>query len=97
MKAAGVVGIAVFVAAVLIVGMVGLSDRTQEPAGEGTTGPAETGPTVVPDTGSDDVGYRIPTAGTAVRTPVVGELIAEAWLGAGGQIRVYADGRLLTA
>jgi hypothetical protein len=57
-----------------------------------------TGPTVAPDTGSNgNSRYRIPPAGTAVSIPVEGELIAEAFHGAGGQIRVYADGRVLSA
>lgn len=44
--AAGVVGIAVFVAAIWIVTSVGAFDRTQTPAVPGgVTGPAETGPT----------------------------------------------------
>ena len=58
------------------------------------TGPTVTGPTVAPDTGSND-SYRIPPAGTAVSTPVEGKLIAEAYVGVGGQVRVYADGRVL--
>jgi Tol biopolymer transport system component len=45
--AAGVVGIAVFVAAVWVVTGAGSTDRTQRPVvpGGGVTGPAETGPT----------------------------------------------------
>jgi hypothetical protein len=102
--AAGVVGIAVFVAAVWIV-TSGLSlDRSEKfvaPGGDVTgpaaeTGPVEAGPTVAPDTGSNGNGYRIPPAGTAVSTPVEGELIAEAFFPI-GQIRVYADGRVLSA
>jgi len=61
------------------------------------TGPTETGPTVAPDTGSEDNSYRIPPEGTAVSTPVEGELIAEAYGGFTGQVRVYADGRVLSA
>ena len=97
--AAGVVGIAVFVAAVWVVTSVGSVDRTQTPAvpGPAETGPAETGPTVTPDTGSNDISYRIPPEGTAVSTPVVGELIAVAYVGVAGQIRVFADGRVLSA
>jgi hypothetical protein len=52
--AAGVVGIAVFVAAMWIVTSVGSVDRTRGPAGEGTTGPAET----VRGTGPDGTGPR---------------------------------------
>jgi hypothetical protein len=61
------------------------------------TGPTGTGPTVAPDTGSNDISYRIPPAGRAVSSPVEGELIAEAFVGFAGQIRVYADGRVLSA
>jgi hypothetical protein len=104
--AAGVVGIAVFVAAVWVVISVGSFDRTQTPAvpgpaetGPAETGPVETGPTVAPDTRVPGSGfrYRIPAAGTALSTPVEGELIAEAFVGVAGQIRVYADGRVLSA
>jgi hypothetical protein len=92
---AGVVGIAVFVAAVWIVTNEGWFDRTQTPA---APGPVETGPTGAPDTGSNtSYSYRIPPAGTAVSTPVEGELIAEAYVGLAGQVRVYADGRVLKA
>jgi hypothetical protein len=103
--AAGVVGIAVFVAAVWIVTSGGSLDRSRTsvvPGGDVTgpaaeTGPVEAGPTVAPDTGSNGNGYRIPPAGTAVSTPVEGELIAEAFVGFAGQIRVYADGRVISA
>jgi hypothetical protein len=56
--AAGVVGIAVFVAAVWIVTSVGSLDRseTSVPAVSGTTGPAETGPTGPPDATWDGIG-----------------------------------------
>jgi hypothetical protein len=63
------------------------------PAAE--TGPVETGPTVAPRPG--DYGFRIPPAGAAVSTPVEGELIAEAYVGVAGHLRVYADGRVLSA
>jgi hypothetical protein len=61
------------------------------------TGPVETGPTVAPDNRPDDLSSRIPPAGTAVSTPVEGKLIADAYVGFAGQIRVYADGRVLSA
>jgi hypothetical protein len=64
------------------------------------TGPAETGPTVSPGNRSDDNGYyRIPPAGTAVSTPVEGELIeaTAGGLNPGVHVRVYADGRVLSA
>ena len=102
--AAGVVGIAVFVAAVWAVTSVGSLDRSETSVVPGTdvtgpaeTGPVETGPTVAPDTGSDGNGYRIPPAGKDVSAPVEGELIAEAWVGFAYQILVYADGRVLSA
>jgi hypothetical protein len=100
---AGVVGIAVFVAAVWIVTSGGVFDRSETsvvPGGDVTgpaeTGPAETGPTVAPDTGSNGNGYRIPPAGTAVSTPVEGELIAETNYPYPTYVRVYADGRVLS-
>jgi hypothetical protein len=40
--AAGVVGMAVFVVVVLVVGTLGFSERTQGPAGGAETGPTET-------------------------------------------------------
>jgi hypothetical protein len=91
--AAGVVGIAVFVAAVWIV-TSGPFDRTQTPAAPGT-GPTETGPTVAPNNRPFGYGFRIPPAGTAVSTPVEGELIAEAYPFP-EYVRVYADGRVLS-
>lgn len=81
-------------------GMTKLANPTTHASTGGAgTGPAETGPTVAPDTGSEDNSYRIPPAGTAVSTPVEGELIAGAFGigGQTGQIRVYADGRVLSA
>jgi hypothetical protein len=100
--AAGVVGIAVFVAAVLIVtnGLsLDLSETPSVPAGSGTTGPAETGPavagpTVAPDTGWDGVG--LPPKGTPPSTPAEGELVR----GNGGihpwrYAQVYEDGRVI--
>jgi hypothetical protein len=97
---AGVVGIAVFVSAIWIVTSVESPNRSQTPVvpGDDVTGPAETGPTVAPETGSDDYSYRIPPAGTAVSTPVEGELIADfkGYEGFDGYVvRVYADGRVL--
>lgn len=94
---AGVVGMAVFVATVWLVTSGGPQDP-HPPAvpGEDATGPAETGPTVAPDTGSDDYSYRIPPAGTAVSTPVEGELIAETSYAYPTYVRVYADGRVLS-
>jgi hypothetical protein len=102
--AAGVVGIGIFVAAVWIVTSVASLDRSETSVVPGEhvtgpveTGPVETGPTVAPDTGSNDISFRIPPERTAVSTPVEGELIAEAYRGIAGQVRVYADGRVLSA
>jgi hypothetical protein len=95
--AAGVVGIAVFVAAVWIVSSEGWLDRSETSVVPGTdvTGPTETGPTVAPNNPPDDYGFRIPPAGTAVSTPVEGELIAKAYP-IPDYVRVYADGRVLS-
>jgi Tol biopolymer transport system component len=59
---AGVVGIAVFVAAVWIVTSVGSLDRTQTPGASGTTAPAEpttTAPVVAPPSDFPEVDYVI--------------------------------------
>jgi hypothetical protein len=92
-----IVGGAFTVAAVLIAATGLPFDRAQTPAvpGPAETGPVETGPTVAPDDRPDDYTFRIPPAGTAVSTPVEGKLIAEAYVGFGGQVWVYADGRVL--
>ena len=79
--AAGVVGIAVFVAAVWIVTSGGVFDRSETsviPGGSSTTGPAETGPAETGPTGasSDEWdGYGLPPEGTALSTPVEGQPI----------------------
>jgi hypothetical protein len=94
--AAGVVGIAVFVAAVWIVTSVGSFDRTQTPAVPGgvVTGPTGTR-TVGPDAGWDGVGF--PPEGTAPSTPNKGKLVAyyDVIQGA-GYVYVYADGRVIS-
>jgi hypothetical protein len=64
---AGVVGIAVFVALALILGTVGLSDRTQGPAGGAETGPTTTGPA---ETGPAETGPA--ETGPTVTGPVSG-------------------------
>jgi hypothetical protein len=83
---AGVVGIAVFVAALWIVRDVTSLDRTERtvvPGGSGATGPAETGPS---ETGPAETGpavtfpdgwdgHGIPPEGTALSTPVEGQPI----------------------
>ena len=78
--AAGVVGIAVFVAAVWIVTSVGSLDRSEtsvvpggDVPGPAETGPAETGPTGASSDGWD--GYGIPPEGTALSAPAKGHLI----------------------
>jgi hypothetical protein len=94
---AGVVGIAVFVAAIWIVSSEGWLDRSETSVVPGTdvTGPTETGPTVAPNNRPFGYGFPIPPAGTAVSTPVEGELIAKAYP-APDYVRVYADGRVLS-
>jgi hypothetical protein len=79
---AGVVGLAVFVVAILIVASVKSLDRSETtvvPAASGTTGPTETTPTPTPTT-ADDAGwdgYGIPPEGTALSSPVEGQPILE--------------------
>lgn len=98
---AGVLGIAVFVAAVSIVVSGAWFDRTQTPAVQGPTetGPAETGPTaldpVVPPPG-------IPPHGATPSFPETGELILSVVASGDAPARdeltemyVYADGRLI--
>jgi hypothetical protein len=93
--AAGVVGIAVFVAAVWIVTSVSSLDRSEKSVVPAGTGPAVTGPTVpYPQWG----GFGLPPEG-AVRSPQeTGKLIAE-FPGIGccptGWLVVYADGRVI--
>jgi DNA-binding CsgD family transcriptional regulator len=93
--AAGVVGIAVFVAAVWIVTSVLPLDRSEKvvPATSGTTGPAETGPTGPPDATWDGTG--IPPKGTRLSTPVEGEFVRRA-AEYHRYLAVYADGRVLS-
>ena len=92
--AAGVVGIAVFVAAIWIVTSVGSLDRSREsvvPAVSGTTGPAETEPAVTTPNGWD--GYGIPPEGTRHSTPVEGTVVKR-YRGHSTDF-VYADGRVI--
>ena len=92
--AAGVVGIAVFVAAVWIVTSVGSFDRTQTPAvpGGSETGPTETGPSVAPDPDAESIN-GLPPEGATPSTPESGELVAEL----ANQVWVYADGRVISS
>jgi len=86
--AAGVVGIAVFVAAVWIVTSGGWFDRTQTPVAPGGT---ETGPSVAPD--PDVEGLRgLPPEGATPSTPESGELVVELQ----DRVWVYADGRVIS-
>jgi hypothetical protein len=93
--AAGVVGIAVFVAAIWIVTSVKSLDHseTSVPAVSGTTGPAVTSPTGSPDIEWN--GRGIPPDGTHLSSPVEGEVVGQA-----GRyhfyLAVYADGRVLS-
>jgi hypothetical protein len=103
---AGVVGMAVFVAAIWVVTSVGSPDRSETsvgPAGD-VTGPAETGPTETgpvapdPDAGGID---GLPPEGDTPSTPASGELVVQLSDGAipGGshdQVWVYADGRVIS-
>ena len=97
--AAGVVGIAVFVSAVWIVTTVGSSDRsTPAVPGGSETGPTQTSPTAAPDTAWE--GQGLPPEGTALSTPVEGELIRRRsglkWPPFPSiNVSVYADGRVL--
>lgn len=102
--AAGVVGLALFAAAIWVVTSVGSFDRTQTqvgPAGSGTSGPtvtrpAETGPV---ETGQNDAGWDgvgIPPEGTPTSTPVKGKLIADYSEWRVGFVFVYADGRVIS-
>ena len=93
--AAGVVGIAVFVAAVWIVTSGGVFDRTQTPAvpGGSETGPTETGPSVAPD--PDAMGFiGVPPEGATPSTPERGELVLSYW-SSPFRMWVYGDGRLI--
>jgi hypothetical protein len=100
--AAGVVGIAVFVAAVWIVTSVGSFDRTQTPAvpGWSETGPTEAGPSVAPDPDADVI-TGLPPEGATPSTPKNGELVVELNDptipdGSHDRVWVYADGRVIS-
>jgi hypothetical protein len=99
--AAGIVGIAAFVAAVLIMTSVGSLDRSETsvvPGGD-VTGPTETGPTVPPET--ERVGFiGLPPEGAAPSTPERGELVLEFFgdpppSDMYTNMWMYADGRLI--
>jgi hypothetical protein len=86
---AGVVGIAVFVAAVWIVTTGGAFDRTQTPA---VPGGASTGPTVDPSLGFNG----LPPEGATPSEPLLGELVMmDSGIHPRFAVNVYADGRLI--
>ena len=96
--AAGVVAIAIFVAAIWIVTTGGPFDRSQAPAATGGTVPTE--PTDPPHpTGAGLLG--LPPEGAAPSVPEHGELVLGMWFGhtAGDfgrfSLHVYTDGRLI--
>jgi len=91
--AAGVVGIAVFVAAVWIVTSGGSLDRTETPAvpGGSETGSTETGPSVAPDPDAEGLN-GLPPEGATPSTPESGELVVELR----DHVWVYADGRVIS-
>jgi hypothetical protein len=94
--AAGVVGIAVFGAAVWIVTSGGAFDRTETPAvpGGSETGPAVTGQTGTSDFYSEDFS-GLPAGGAVASSPVEGEVVADFAKIHVGFVYVYADGRVI--
>jgi hypothetical protein len=107
--AAGVVGIAFFVAAVGLVTTFGSSDHTQPGASGGAatgptvtepteTGTAETGPVVSApydyDPNADYVG--LPPEGSEPTSPKEVELVAEEHVIHVGRVTVFADGRVIS-
>jgi hypothetical protein len=92
--AAGVVGIAVFVAAIWIVTSGGVFDRSETsvvPGGD-VTGPAETGPSIAPDPDAEGLN-GLPPEGATPSMPESGELVVEL----NGRVWVYADGRVISS
>lgn len=82
--AAGVVGIAVFVAAVWIIRDFTSLDRTEEsvvPGGSGTTGPAETGP----ETRSTYIGPEYTLGPVTDEDIALGKAFAQAWVDGDGE------------
>jgi len=86
--AAGLVGIAVFVAAIWIVTSGGAFDRTETPVAPGGT---ETGPSVAPDPDAES-SNALPPEGATPSTPESGELVLQL----DNSVWVYADGRLIS-
>jgi hypothetical protein len=92
--AAGVVGIAVFVAAIWVVTTGGVFDRSETsvvPGGD-VTGPAETGPSIAPDPDAEGLN-GLPPEGATPSMPESGELVVEL----NGRVWVYADGRVISS
>jgi hypothetical protein len=97
---AGIVGIAIFAAAVWIVATAGSLERTQTPSVTGPTTPDVTGRTAPPD--PPPVGLvGLPPEGATPSTPSRGELVLGFMFGHSGgdpgrfSVYVYADGRLI--
>jgi hypothetical protein len=97
---AGVVGMAVFVAAVWLVTTGGPLDRTRTPVAPGgsVTGPATSGP--ADPTDAEKVGFvGLPPVGTAPSEPAKGELVLHFYGGTTSGPRTemwtYTDGRLI--
>jgi hypothetical protein len=97
---AGVVGIAIFAAAVWIIATAGSLERTQTPSVTGPTTPGVTAPTAPPDPPPVGV-VGLPPEGATPSTPRRGELVLGFMFGhSGGDpgrfvVQVYADGRLI--
>lgn len=101
---AGVVGLAVFVAAVWIVTSVKSLDRSEKsvvPGGAGMTaetGPTATGPAETGSTAAADAvwgGFGLPPEALVPSTPVDGEVVARFAKIHVGLVLVYADGRVI--
>ena len=92
--AAGVVGIAVFVAAIWIVMSVSPLDRSETSVVPAATGPVETESTGPADAGWDGRGF-LPPARAVASTPVEGEVVADFAKAGVGFVYVYADGRVI--
>ena len=91
--AAGVVGMAVFVAAIWVVTSGMTSDRSQTPSAPGPeTGPTETAPSVAPDTDAEGID-GLPPEGATPSTPESGELVVGL---TNPGVWVYADGRVIS-
>jgi Tol biopolymer transport system component len=90
--AAGVVGIAVFVAAIWIVTSVGSVDRTQTPA---VPGGGETGPTPTPPAGTR-LGPYLVDLNTGEQTPLPTSFAPTGFANCGCGFKVSPDGTMVT-